>query len=54
MEKLFANDKELVYYLHTGKLPETDLFGSMPEIPLDKKNLKDNLQQELKEVFNEN
>ncbi len=47
MEKLFANDKELVYYLHTGKLPEIDLFGSMPEIPLDKKNLKDKGQRKV-------
>lgn len=33
MEKAFGEDKELVYYLRTGKLPEPDLFGEMPEIP---------------------
>lgn len=47
MEKLFANDKELVYYLHTGKQPKPDLFGGMPEIPLDKKNLKDKGQRKV-------
>lgn len=41
IERLFGDDRELVYYLHTGKLPEPDLFGSVPEIPPERKNLKD-------------
>ena len=41
MERLFGDDRELVYFLHTGKLPEPDLFGSVPEIPAERKNLKD-------------
>ena len=47
MEKLFADDKELVYYLHTGKLPEPDLFGGIPDIPVDRKNLKDKGQRDV-------
>ena len=39
MERVFGEDKELVYYLHTGKLPEPDSFGRVPEIPADRKNL---------------
>lgn len=41
MERLFGDDRELVYFLHTGKLPEPDLFGTVPEIPPQRKNLKD-------------
>jgi len=41
MERLFGDDRELLYFLHTGKLPEPDLFGSVPEIPPERKNLKD-------------
>ena len=47
MERLFSDDKELVYYLHTGNLPEPDLFGSIPEIPEEKKNLKDKGQRKV-------
>ena len=47
MEKLFVDDKELIYYLHTGKLPEPDLFGGIPEIPLERKNLKDKGQRKV-------
>jgi hypothetical protein len=47
MEKLFVDDKELVYYLHTGKLPEPDLFGGIPDIPVDRKNLKDKGQRNI-------
>ena len=47
MEKIFGEDKELVYYLHTGKLPEPDLFGEMPEIPEVQRNLKDKGQRKL-------
>lgn len=45
MERIFAEDKELVYYLRTGKLPEPDLFGTLPEIPETRKNLKDKGQR---------
>lgn len=47
MERLFADDKELVYYLRTGKLPEPDLFGGILELPLESKNLKDKGQRKL-------
>ena len=41
MKRIFAEDEELVYYLHTLKLPERDMFGQMPPIPEKKKNVKD-------------
>ena len=47
MERVFNKDKELVYYLHTGKLPEPDLFGGIPDIPVDRKNLKDKGQRKV-------
>ena len=47
MERIFGDDRELVYYLHTGKLPEPDLFGSIPEIPEATKSLKDKGQRKL-------
>ena len=47
MDRLFANDKELIYYLRTGKLPEPDLFGGIPELPSEAKNLKDKGQRKL-------
>lgn len=47
MERIFGNDRELVYYLRTGKLPEPDLFGEIPEIPETSKNLKDKGQRKL-------
>ena len=47
MERLFADDKELVYYLRTGKMPEPDLFGGLPELPLIAKNLKDKGQRKV-------
>ena len=45
MERVFAEDKELVYYLKSGKLPEPDLFGNLPELPEKRKNLKDKGQR---------
>lgn len=45
MERIFTDDKELLFYLKTGKLPEPDLFGSIPEIPIKGKNLKDKGQR---------
>lgn len=45
MKRLFADDKELVFYLHTGKLPERDMFGEIPPIPKTTKDLKDKGQR---------
>ena len=47
MKRIFADDKELVYYLHTGKLPERDMFGETPPIPDKPKNLKDKGQRKI-------
>ena len=47
MERIFADDKELVYYLRTGKLPEPDLFGNIPDLPPKGKDLKDKGQRKL-------
>ena len=41
MKRIFADDEELVYYLHTLKWPERDIFGQLPLIPEKKKNVKD-------------
>ncbi len=45
MERVFSEDEELMYYLHTGKLPEPDLFGKIPVIPDKRKDLKDKGQR---------
>lgn len=45
MEKIFNDDKELVYYLYTGKLPELDNFGKFPPLLIKRKNLKDKGQR---------
>lgn len=45
MERVFSDDKEFVYYLRTGKLPEPDLFGSILNLPIDRKDLKDKGQR---------
>lgn len=45
MERVFGEDKSLVYYLRTGKLAEPDLFGELPPIPDERKNLKDKGQR---------
>ena len=47
MERVFSDDKELVYYLHTGSLPEPDLFGGIPDIPKERKKLKDKGQRKV-------
>ncbi len=47
MKRIFAEDKELVYYLHTGRLPEHDMFGEIPPIPEKTKNLKDKGQRKV-------
>lgn len=47
MEQVFIDDKELIYYLRTGEVPQPDLFGSIPDIPDKHKNLKDKGQRKL-------
>ena len=47
MERIFGTDQSLVYYLRTGKLPEPDLFGELPVLPLSRKNLKDKGQRKV-------
>ncbi len=47
MERIFSEDKELIYYLHTGKFPEPDLFGELPPLPAERKNLKDKGQRKV-------
>lgn len=47
MKRIFADDKELVYYLHTLKWPEKDMFGEIPPIPLKTKNVKDTGQRKI-------
>ena len=46
LERLFSEDKGLIYYLHTGKFVEPDLFGEYPPLPLKPKNLKDKGQRD--------
>lgn len=41
MKRIFADDKELVYYLHTLKWPEKNIFGEIPPIPQKPKKVKD-------------
>lgn len=45
MKRIFAEDEELVYYLHTLKWPERDIFGQLPTIPTKVKNVKDSGQR---------
>ena len=47
MKRIFSNDKELVYYLHTLKWPERDMFGELPPIPQKTKNVKDSGQRKV-------
>lgn len=47
MKRIFHDDEELVYYLHTGKLPERDMFGMIPSLPDKSKNLKDRGQRKV-------
>ncbi len=47
MKKIFSDDEELVYYLHTLKLPERDMYGNLPPIPTKVKNIKDSGQRKI-------
>ena len=41
MKRIFADDDEFVYYLHTLKWPERNMFGMLPAIPVKQKKVKD-------------
>lgn len=47
MKKIFSEDEELVYYLHTLKWPKRDLFGNLPPLPSKTKNVKDKGQRKV-------
>lgn len=47
MKRIFADDKELFYYLHTLKWPERDMFGELPPIPTKEKKVKDSGQRKV-------
>ena len=47
MKRIFSNDEELVYYLHTLKLPERDMFGQLPPLPIKEKKVKDTGQRKV-------
>ena len=47
MKRIFAEDEELVYYLHTLKLPERDMFSNIPPIPQKTRKVKDSGQRKL-------
>ena len=45
MERLFGDDFELVFYLRTGRLPERDMYGNYPELPAERRDMKDKGQR---------
>ena len=47
MKQIFSNDKDLIYYLNYGKLPEKNLFGEESNISLKPVNLKDKGQRKI-------
>ncbi len=47
MKRIFSYDKELVYYLHTLKWPERDIFGNLPLIPVKQCKIKDTGQRKM-------
>jgi hypothetical protein len=47
MKQFFSDDKDLVYYLNYGKLPEKTLFGEESSVPLKQANLKDKGQRKI-------
>lgn len=47
MKRIFADDEEFVYYLHTLKWPERDMFGMLPSIPVKQKKVKDTGQRKV-------
>ncbi len=47
MKRIFADDDEFVYYLHTLKWPERDMFGMLPAIPVKQRKVKDTGQRKV-------
>lgn len=47
MKRIFADDEELVYYLHTLKWPERNIFGQLPPVPSKEKKVKDTGQRKV-------
>lgn len=45
MKRIFSDDEELVYYLHTLKWPERDMFGELPPLPNNSRKVKDSGQR---------
>lgn len=45
MKRIFSDDEELVYYLHTLKWPERDIFGQLPPLLDKSKDVKDSGQR---------
>ena len=47
IERICKDDPQMVYYLHTGKIVEPDLFGKYPPLPTKTKDMKDKGQRTL-------
>lgn len=47
MKRIFAEDEEFAYYLHTLKWPKRDIFGQLPPIPSKEKKVKDTGQRKV-------
>lgn len=47
MKRIFSEDEEFIYYLHTLRWPERDMFGGLPSLPEKQKNVKDSGQRKV-------
>lgn len=47
IEHICKDDQQMVYYLHTGKLVEPDIFGQIPPLPKKEKKMKDPGQRKI-------
>lgn len=47
MKRIFSEDEDLVYYLHTLKWPQRDMFGVLPSLPKKQKKVKDPGQRKI-------
>ena len=47
MKRIFSDDEVLVYYLHTLKWPERDMFGELPPLPNKSRKVKDSGQRKV-------
>lgn len=47
MKQIFSHDKDLIFYLNYGKLPEKTLFGEESSLSLKQVNLKDKGQRKM-------